>query len=310
MLASLTAAVLAAMPCGLDIDRLAQPGLSIRADGDALVVTLVDAKGVVQATRRLTPQPDDCPSLERTIALLVKSWRTNPFAAPPERPKRPRRAPVVSAAPEPMPEAEPEPEPEAEPVVDPELMHEALPPAIVQPVRPAPPSSSEAGLGLLVAAGAAGSIDDAATAVGSVTLDWALTRRWGLAFDGGFQTDRARASATSAVLAQLHWLGVSGRAALNPDGHHRLFLSAGLQLVHLHYFGYDGPNASQALELFLPALTLHLETRHTLTRSLYFLARFTVQGRLRPEVVLLGDVSLTVPPWSLGLQAGLGWNFF
>ncbi len=49
-------------------------GLAVQRDGDAVLLRMTNAQGLVRAVRRLTPTQADCPALPRSVALLVKSW--------------------------------------------------------------------------------------------------------------------------------------------------------------------------------------------------------------------------------------------
>ncbi len=207
---------------------------------------------------------------------------------------------------EPEPETVPfsaQPEPE-------EFADSDLPPQVDARPPPRPPAFP-VDFALLAAGGAAFAAEDQPTGSGTVTLDAALTPRWGLAVDVGAQSDRARVTSTNDVVASLHWAGVSGRVAFNPGGANRAYLSAGLQLVHLHLSGRTQGFQQGTADNFLPAFALHAETRHVLPGgALFLLTRVSLDIRVRAEGVQLGDATLVIPPWTMGAQLGLGWNFF
>lgn len=111
------------------------------------------------------------------------------------------------------------------------------------------------------------------------------------------------------MFASLRWATLSLRRSFFADGIRGLHASLGIQLVHLSAHA-EGFLFNDRREILLPAAAANLEWRQPIAAGLFLLARLTVHARMWPQTFSVDGVTLMqVPPWGVGLEGGVGWNF-
>lgn len=296
--------------------------LAVHAEGSEVALRLTNPDGAVRGSRRLAPGPGDCAALPDSVALLAKLWFGGELALPAKSPPTPtppvRQAPPAEPARLPVAER-PRPEPIA--IADPPLPAPPLLDAATAPPELAPPPATEfeiarpsplgrtasplAGWSVLGLGGAAFDGRDGVGAGGGA-IEWEFLDAWALSLEAGLQSDRLGSVAAGSVAVSVRWATLTVRRFFAE----RVGLAAGVQVVHFHA-SPRGFSDTRPAEAVTPALTAQLEWRQPITGGLFGVLRLDAAARLAPQAFVVSPIGrvITVPWWTAGGSAGVGWRF-